>query len=93
MAFDYSGNLHCINRKHGYYVHAVPCEARDVETPAKSTLLIKGTLVSIESVEMVEDADVAPVYYNLQGVQVTNPENGIYIVKRGNKITKEYIRK
>ena len=42
---------------------------------------------------MVEDADVAPVYYNLQGVQVTNPENGIYIVKRGNKITKEYIRK
>lgn len=93
MAFDYSGNLHCINRKHGYYVHAVPCEARDVETPAKSTLLIKGTLVSIESVEMVEDANVAPIYYNLQGVQVTNPENGIYIVKRGNKITKEYIRK
>ena len=34
MAFDHSGNLHCINRKHGYYVHAVPCEARNVETPA-----------------------------------------------------------
>lgn len=30
-----------------------------------------------------------PRYYNLQGDEVTNPENGIYIVKRGNKVTKE----
>lgn len=34
----------------------------------------------------------APVYYNLQGVQVANPENGIYIVRRGNKVTKELVR-
>ena len=33
------------------------------------------------------------VYYNLQGVQVANPESGIYIVRRGNKVTKELIRK
>ncbi len=38
------------------------------------------------------DSDVAPVYYNLQGVQVVNPENGFYIVRRGNKVTKEIIR-
>ena len=31
-------------------------------------------------------------YYNLQGVKVTNPAAGIYIVRRGNKVTKEYIR-
>ena len=30
----------------------------------------------------------APVYYNLQGVQVSNPENGIFIKKTGNKVTK-----
>lgn len=35
----------------------------------------------------------APVYYNLQGVRVENPENGLYIVKRGNYITKQMIRK
>lgn len=95
MAFDYSGNLHCINRKHGYYVHAVPCEARDVVTPAKAELVITGTSSGVENIEIeAENAeDVAPVYYNLQGVQVVNPENGIYIVKRGNKVTKEYIRK
>ena len=32
------------------------------------------------------------VYYNLQGVEVAYPENGIYIVLRGNKVTKEIVR-
>ena len=39
------------------------------------------------------DADAPAVYYNLQGVQVANPDNGIYIVRRGDKVTKELIRK
>ena len=39
------------------------------------------------------NSEEAPVYFNLQGVQVANPENGIYIVRRGNTVTKEYIRK
>ena len=39
------------------------------------------------------EANGAAVYYNLQGVQVANPDNGIYIVRRGNKVTKELIRK
>ncbi len=40
----------------------------------------------------VEGSDAPAVYYNLQGVQIKNPENGIYIVRRGNQVTKEYIR-
>ena len=40
-----------------------------------------------------EGADAPAVYYNLQGVQVANPENGVYIVRRGSKVTKELIRK
>lgn len=40
----------------------------------------------------VDNADHAPVYYNLQGVKVANPENGIYVVRRGNKVTKEIVR-
>lgn len=39
------------------------------------------------------DNNVAPVYYNLQGVRVNEPANGLYIVKRGNKVSKEIIRK
>lgn len=40
----------------------------------------------------VEESDAPAVYYNLQGVQVKNPANGIYIVRRGNQVTKQYIR-
>lgn len=43
----------------------------------------------------VEDAiaedgsnESAVYYYNLQGIQVNNPENGIFIKKQGNKVTK-----
>lgn len=45
----------------------------------------------VEGVES-DDLNAAPVYYNIQGMQVGNPENGLYIVKRGNKVTKEVIR-
>ena len=40
----------------------------------------------------VETTDAPAVYYNLQGVQVKNPANGVYIVRRGNQVTKEFIR-
>lgn len=45
-------------------------------------------------VEGIDAADAnAPVeYYNLQGVRVANPENGLYIVKQGNKSWKQVIR-
>lgn len=47
----------------------------------------------IGSVAVDENIDAAPVYYNLQGMQVANPENGkIYIVKQGNKTTKQIFR-
>ena len=43
------------------------------------------------NIEGVEIETAPAVYYNLQGVQVENPTNGVYIVKRGNKVTKELI--
>lgn len=36
----------------------------------------------------VDDANVAPIYYNLQGARVANPANGAYIMVRGSKVTK-----
>lgn len=41
----------------------------------------------------VDTTDAPAHYYNLQGVEVKNPDNGVYIVRRGNTVTKEYIRK
>lgn len=41
----------------------------------------------------IEADENAPVeYYNLQGIRVANPENGLYIVKQGNKVTKRVIK-
>lgn len=42
--------------------------------------------------ELDADLNVAPEYYDLQGRKITNPENGLYIVKQGNKITKRIIK-
>jgi hypothetical protein len=43
-------------------------------------------------VEGIDVETAAPVYYNLQGVEVANPQNGLYIVKRGNKVTKQLVK-
>ena len=37
---------------------------------------------------IVVDENVTPVYYNLQGVKVANPENGVFIKVQGSKATK-----
>lgn len=47
----------------------------------------------VSSVKDIETAVSAPaVYYNLQGVRVDQPANGLYIVVRGNEISKEYVK-
>lgn len=42
--------------------------------------------------DIIAGEEAAPVYYNLNGMKVANPSNGLYIVKRGSKVTKEVIR-
>lgn len=38
------------------------------------------------------DANAPVEYYNLQGVRVANPENGLYIRRQGNKATKVLVK-
>ncbi len=70
-----------------------------VKTPAKSetpvnfaaaTLEISGGTVGIDNVAVDENAPVE--YYNLQGVKVANPANGIYVVRQGNKVSKVLVK-
>lgn len=45
------------------------------------------------SISVVEaENNVPAVYYNLQGIEVANPANGLYIEKRGDKVRKVVIR-
>ena len=39
-----------------------------------------------------EGEEAAPVYYNLQGDKVENPNEGLYIVVRGGKVAKEIVK-
>lgn len=59
------------------------CTGKTFFSQAKVSYIIAA---GVEGVEVEEDA--APVYYNLQGVRVNNPERGIYIQVKGNKATK-----
>ena len=56
----------------------------------KLEMLVEGGDSAVEGIAVDEDA--APVYYNLQGVRVANPSNGIFIVKKGNQTTKQVIK-
>lgn len=49
-----------------------------------------GTVTGIDNVEV--ESNEAVEYYNLQGVRVDNPENGLYIRRQGNTATKVLIK-
>lgn len=45
-----------------------------------------------DSVDSIEVADEAVEYFNLQGVRVANPENGLYIRRQGSKVSKVLVK-
>lgn len=54
----------------------------------KTGLILKTKVQSgVENV-MAEDADAPVEWFNLQGIRVANPENGIYIRRQGSKVEK-----
>lgn len=59
--------------------------------PAVLTISDSGITTGIEGIE-AEAADAPAEYYNLQGVRVNNPANGLYIRLQGGKAEKVIIR-
>jgi len=43
--------------------------------------------------EIEDDENTPAEYFNLQGIRVAEPDNGLYIVRQGNKVSKKLIRK
>lgn len=62
----------------------------DIFTSPHARIGYMGT-VGINTIEEPE-TDAMPEYYNLQGMRVNNPTTGIFIMKKGNKTSKVYIR-
>lgn len=57
----------------------------------KGTFSIKRNSSGVDGVD-ADEVEVEPVYYNLQGIVVANPSNGIFIKKAGNKVTKVILK-
>lgn len=56
--------------------------------PAIITFTPKG-----DGIESVMVSDNAPAeYFNLQGIRVANPEQGLYLVRKGNKVSKVLVK-
>ena len=58
----------------------------DIDGAKSHTYVLKYAKAGVENVEIDNNAPVE--YYNLQGVKVANPENGIFIKVQGSKATK-----
>ena len=67
-------------------------DSQSITFTAKATTNINTITVTYDTATGIEDTMVdenAPVeYYNLQGVKVANPENGIFIKKQGGRTSK-----
>ena len=73
----------------------VPEGSKEVYSTAdhwKDFMDIIDNLAGIEDVIADEDADALVEYFNLNGVRVDNPQNGIYIERQGKKVEKVLIK-
>ena len=74
---------------------------KDVKAATQSRFAFKNFILTYlgseeegSGVETVatDAADAPAEYFNLQGIRVAEPTNGIYIVKQGNKVSKQVVR-
>jgi len=80
------------NNEYSVYIyHFVPATVAEKFTFAVEP---KSEETGVENIEIsdVEEIDAPVEYYNLQGVKVVNPENGIYIKRQGNKVSKVLVK-
>lgn len=49
-------------------------------------------LINLTGVQLVEMEAEEGVYYNLQGIRVENPTNGVYMLRKGGKTTKVMVK-
>lgn len=88
LQFDPAGNLIAFKRGSGLQLYAMKSATPRVSTvPAKKSVTLTGSSTGIVDV-ITDNASAEPVYYNLQGVKVENPTQGIFIEVRGSKAIK-----
>ncbi len=86
VAFDAANNLYLADNSDHLRAFALPKEDNSYTTKANMAVVVKDTMTGVAEVAM---DGLAPVeFYNLQGVKVENPQNGIFVKKQGGKTSK-----
>ncbi|MDE6824019.1 MAG: DUF5123 domain-containing protein [Duncaniella sp.] len=76
----------------GNFTIGAKTQQAEFQTGAPKWLVpYEGDASAIESIEAAE-ADAPAEYFNLQGVRVDNPSNGIFIRRQGSKVSKVVIK-
>lgn len=90
LTFTNALNTNCIICQSGTYANIAPAVvAEEGQTAPTLYMQTKGT--GIADIEIEENN--APVeFFNLQGVRVENPANGLFIRRQGNKVTKVIVK-
>lgn len=71
------------------YIYLLSAMKTISAAPAESLRKMAPTAVKAPAVAKAQATPA--VYYNLQGIRVDNPKNGIYIRHQGNKTSKEQL--
>lgn len=80
---------------YGYPLEYITAITNDAGVAVNSERLVYSDYsdVNISGLDHVNAADNAPMeYFNLQGVRIENPSNGLFIRRQGNSVTKVMIR-
>ena len=92
IAWDLAGNIYICGNS-GEYLKGFALPRTDAfTTKAASQYAFSLEGVGINAVSIENNANAPVEYYNLQGVKVANPSNGVYIKVQGKKATKVYVK-
>lgn len=67
----------------------IPAPRQNAQCTVYSTIVEHGSS-AVENIAV--DSNAPKEYFNLQGVRVANPENGLFIVRQGKKISKVLVK-
>ena len=92
IAWDLAGNIYICGNS-GEYLKGFSLPRNEAfTTKAPSQYSFSVIANSIDAISVDNDANAPIEYYNLQGVKVENPSNGIFIKVQGKKSEKVYIK-
>ena len=86
VAYDVADNLYVADWSDYFQAYSLAKAENTYTTLANEAVVVNETMTGVEATFVDENAPVE--YFNLQGVKVAAPENGVFVKKQGSKVTK-----